>query len=87
MTEGGEETEAMHVHEAYWNHPYQPPTFTPDQQQQIEEDLALMTQKEVYLYEYMDSFEQFQKPELPPKEAFYSLLTEEDMSEIDYTHD
>ena len=46
-----------------------------------------MTQKEVYLYEYMDSFEQFQKPELPPKEAFYSLLTEEDMSEIDYTHD
>ena len=58
----------------------------PDQQQQIEEDLALMTRKEVFLYEYMDSFERFQELQLPPNDAFYSTLTEEDISEIDYTH-
>ena len=34
----------------------------------------------------MDSFEQCQEPQLPPKDAFYSSLTEEDISEIDYTH-
>ena len=45
VTEGGEESEAMHIHVDYQNHPYQPPTLTPDQQQQIEGDLALMTRK------------------------------------------
>ena len=50
----------MDVHEDYQSHPYQPPALTSDQQQQqIEEDLALMAQKRVYSYEYMDSFEQF----------------------------
>ena len=34
----------------------------------------------------MDSFEQFQEPQLPPKDAFYSSLTEEYISEIDHTH-
>ena len=39
-----------------------------------------------YPYEHIDSFELFQEPQLPPKEAFYSSLIEEDISEIDYTH-
>ena len=86
VTEVWEEGEAMHIHEHYWNCSYQLPTLTPDQQQQIEEDLALMTWKGVYPYEYMDSFKQFQEPHLPPKNAFYSSLTEEKISEIDYTH-
>ena len=35
----------------------------------------------------MDTFERFQEPQLPPKDAFYcSLTTKEDISEIDYTH-
>ena len=85
-TVDGEDWEAMHVHEDYWNRPYQPLTLTPDQQQQIEEDLGLMTQNGVYPYEYMDSFERFQEPHFPPKDAFYSSLTEEEISEIDYTH-
>ena len=34
----------------------------------------------------MDSFELFQRPQLPPKDAFYTSLTEEDISEKDYTH-
>ena len=86
VTEGGEEGEAMHIHEDYQNRPYQPPTLTSDQQQQIEEESDLMTRQVVYSYEYMDSFEQFQEPQLPPKDAFYSSLIEEDISEIDYTH-
>ena len=45
-----------------------------------------MAQKGVYPNEYMDSFEQFQALQLPPKDGFYSSLTEEDISEIDYTH-
>ena len=53
-----------------------------DQQQQL--DLALMTPKGVYPYEYMGSFERFQQPQLPSKDAFYTSLTEEDISEIDY---
>ena len=85
VTEGGEEGEAMRVHEDYRNHPYQPATLTSDQQQQIE-DLALMIRKGVYPYEYMDSFERFQEPQLPPKNAFYSSLAEVDISEIDYNH-
>ena len=86
MTGSGEESEAIHIHEGLQNHSYQPPKFTPDQQQQIEEDLTLMTQKGVYPYEYMNSFERFQEPQLPPKDVFYSSLTEEDISEVDYTH-
>ena len=54
MTEGGEEGEAMHLNEYYQHCLYQPSTLTPDQQQQIEEDLALMAQKGVYPYKYMD---------------------------------
>ena len=61
MTESGQAGETMHIHEDYWDYRYQPPTLTPDQQQQIEEDFAFMTQKEVYSYKYMDSFEQFQE--------------------------
>ena len=43
VAEDGNNGEAMDVHEDYQNHPYQPPTLTSDQQQQqIEEALALM---------------------------------------------
>ena len=86
LIEDGEEGEAMHVHEDYQHRLYQLPTLTQDQQQQTEKDLALMTQKGHYPYEYMDTFERFQEPQLPPNDAFYSSLTEEDISEIDSTH-
>ena len=45
-----------------------------------------MTRKEVDPYEYIDSFEQFQEPQYPPKDVLYSSLTEVEISEIDYTH-
>ena len=43
VIEGGEEGDALHTREDYQNPPYQLPTLTSDQQQQNEEDLALMT--------------------------------------------
>ena len=42
--------------------------------------------KGVYPYEYMDSWQCFGEPRLPPKEAFYSKLTDEHISVEDYTH-
>ena len=48
--------------------------------------LSLVKRKGVYPYEYMDSLERFKETKLPPKEAFYSRLTEEDISDEDYTH-
>ena len=45
-----------------------------------------MTQKGVYPYEYIDSFEKFQEAELPTKDVFCNSLTEQEISETDYTH-
>ena len=46
----------------------------------------LVKRKRVYPYEYMDSLQRFNETKLPPKESFYSRLTEEDISDEDYTH-
>ena len=43
----------------------------------------MITRKGVYSYENMESFEQLQKPQLRPKDTFYSSLTEQEISEID----
>ena len=48
------------------------------------EDLDLLTEKGVYPYDYFDDFEKFRERELPPKEAFYSKLSESDISDEDY---
>ena len=56
---------------------------------QFEEDderRALILRKGVYPYEYMDSFERFNETSLPPKEAFYSKLKDEHISDGDYEH-
>ena len=49
-------------------------------------NLGLLTRKGVYPYDYMDTPKNLKEIELPPKEAFYSELNEEDISEEDYTH-
>ena len=46
----------------------------------------LLLRKGVYPYEYMDSWEHFEEPQIPPKEAFYSKLSDENISEDDYVH-
>ena len=48
------------------------------------EKLNLVKGKGVYPYEYMDSLKRFKENKLPPKEAFYSRLTGEGISDEDY---
>ena len=40
----------------------------------------------VYLYEYMDSWQRFDETSLPDKEAFYSNLNMDDITDVDYRH-
>ena len=48
--------------------------------------LSLLMRKGVYPYEYASSCERFDDKQLPPKEAFYSKLTDEGISDDDYKH-
>ena len=47
---------------------------------------VLLLRKDVYPYEYMDSWEKFNETSLPSKEDFYSNLNMEDIYHIDYRH-
>ena len=47
---------------------------------------VLLLRKGVYPYEYMDSWERFDETLLPDKEAFYSELKLEDITDEDYEH-
>ena len=46
----------------------------------------LMTKKGVYPYDYMDSFEKFNKTELQTEEEFFSILNNEHITDEQYTH-
>ena len=46
----------------------------------------LLLRKGVYLYEYMDNWQRFGGTSLPDKEAFYSNLNMEDVTDVDYRH-
>ena len=45
----------------------------------------LVMRKGVYPYEYMDTWDRFTEPKLPPKEVFYSKLSDAHISDDDYT--
>ena len=47
----------------------------------------LMTRKRVFCYDYWDGLERASESSLPPREAFYSQLKEEDITEDEYEHD
>ena len=49
-----------------------------------DEDLDLLTDKGVYPYDYMNSFDKFKEKELPNKNAFYSQLTETNIENEEY---
>ena len=49
-----------------------------------DDKLSLLTRKGVYPYEYMDSPEKLKETKLPSKEAFYSRLNDEGISDEDY---
>ena len=46
----------------------------------------LLLRKGVYPYESIRSLEKFDEPSIPPKEAYYSELNEEGISDADYAH-
>ena len=50
------------------------------------EKRSLLFRKGVYPYEYMDYWGRFAELQLPPKEAFYSKLSDEHISDSDYGH-
>ena len=47
-------------------------------------DYKLLLRKGVFPYEYLDSFEKFQEPQLPTRESFFSTLRQEECQEGDY---
>ena len=47
---------------------------------------VLLLRKDVYPYEYIDSWERFDETSLPNKEAFYSKLNLENITDKDYEH-
>ena len=51
-----------------------------------DKEVNLLTRKGVYPYEYMDSPDRLKETHLPPKEAFYSKLTDEHITNKDYDH-
>ena len=46
----------------------------------------LLLREGVYPYEYMNSWERFDETSLPVKEAFYSSLNMEDITDVDHSH-
>ncbi|XP_071579878.1 uncharacterized protein [Temnothorax nylanderi] len=51
-----------------------------------ESDFDLLTRKGVFPYEYVDGFDKLLVTKLPPREAFYSSLTGETVTDNDYEH-
>ena len=48
--------------------------------------LNLMSQKGVYPYDFMDSFEKFNQRELPNKDQFYGILNDQHITDDEYDH-
>ena len=46
----------------------------------------LLLRKSIYPYGYVDSWERFNETSLPDKEAFYSSLNVEDITDVDYRY-
>ena len=63
----------------------QPSDFS-NLQKNIKNNSSLLTRKGVYPYGYVTSIEKLQETKLPPKEAFYSILYNEEISDEDYQH-
>ena len=50
------------------------------------DEVSLMSQKGVYPYDDMDSFDKFDQTELPTKELFYSVLNDQHITNEEYNH-
>ena len=61
------------------NFPHIFPNLNPDA-------VKLLLRKGVFPYSYLANLEKLREPQLPPREAFYNDLADEECSEEDYTH-
>ena len=52
----------------------------------LKQELQLMCRKGVYPYEYITKHSKIHDPTLPPKEAFYSNLRLEGITDAEYSH-
>ena len=52
----------------------------------FKKNVDLLTRKGIYPYDYVSSLDKLSETQLPPKEAFYSQLYDEDISDKDYQH-
>ena len=52
----------------------------------IKDNTSLLRRKGVYPYDYVNSIKKLKETKLPPKEAFYSKLDEEEISDEVYQH-
>jgi len=50
------------------------------------ENFSLLIRKDIFPYEYIDCVEKLEDTCLPPRESFYSSLTDDTVSEINYAH-
>ena len=50
------------------------------------EQLALMKKKGLYPYDFRDGFDKFDYKELPTKDEFFSMLTQEGITNEHYQH-
>ena len=62
------------------------PSFTCTSKYYNDDQLDLLLRKGVYPYKYMDSLQRLGENQLPPKEAFYSRLNGDGISDADYEH-
>ena len=60
--------------------------FTYTSEEFTGKELSLMSQKGVYPYDFMDSFEKFDQTELPTREQFYSILNDQHITNDEYNH-
>ena len=63
----------------------QPSDFT-NLQKNVKNNSSLLTRKGVYPYDYVTTIGKLQETKLPPKEAFYSKLYDEEILDEDYQH-
>ena len=60
--------------------------FKYTQEEFKKDQFELMKQKGIYPYDYMDSFEKFHEKQLPSKEEFHSILSNEHITDEQYDH-
>ena len=51
-----------------------------------ENDIDMLSRKQVYLYDYMSSWDKFEDKKLPSKGDFNNILTKSSISDEDYAH-